>query len=185
MNPSKRRRKLPTRGVRPVLQHAIQPLQLHHVGALHACYEEHVWPRIRDSVLMPTCEQLGTRVQHEVELGAVISSTPVAKLSAGQLPVPTPSPSSLLSGDNPWRNDLRHLVHAGQEGISWYPHFLPFELPVRQPHCGTRSTLLEQTHPAAVGVPVLVHAHHLEALYAVLVAPAGVRSVWLFLNDYH
>ena len=22
-----------------------------------------------------------------------------------------------LPGDNPWRNDLRHLVHAGQEGI--------------------------------------------------------------------
>ena len=68
-----------------------------------------------------------------------------------------------LPSDNPWRNDLRHLVHAGQEGIRWYPHFLPFGLPVREPSGGTRGTLLEQTHPAAVGVPVLVHTHHLEA----------------------
>jgi hypothetical protein len=130
MNQSKRR-KLPTRGVRPALQPAIQPLQLHHVGALHACYEEHVWPRIRDSVLMPTCEQLGTRVHHEVELGAVISSTPVAKLSAGQLPVPTPSPSSLLSGfirklQTSERSALGHLMptalcHAAQCLIKLLP----------------------------------------------------------------
>jgi hypothetical protein len=64
-----------------------------------------------------------------------------------------------LPCNNPWRNDFRHLVHARQEGIRWYPHFLPFGVPVREPH----GTLLEQTHPAAVSVPVLVHAHHLEA----------------------
>jgi len=42
-----------------------------------------------------------------------------------------------LPRDNPWRNDLRHLVHAGQEGIRWYPHFLPFGLPVGEPRGST------------------------------------------------
>ena len=32
-------------------------------------------------------------------------------------------------------------MHAGQEGIRWYPHFLPFGLPVREPSGGTRGTL--------------------------------------------
>ena len=68
-----------------------------------------------------------------------------------------------LPGDNQWRNDLRYLVHAGQKGIGWHPHLLSFGLPVREPSGGTHGTLLEQTHPAAVGVPVLVHTHHLEA----------------------
>ena len=47
-----------------------------------------------------------------------------------------------LPSDNPWCNDPRHLVHAGQEGIRWYPHILPFGLPVRQTRGGTRGTLL-------------------------------------------
>ena len=68
-----------------------------------------------------------------------------------------------LPSDNPWCNDPRHLVHAGQEGICWYPHLLPFGLPVCEPSTGTRGTLLEQTHPAAIGVSVLVHTHQLEA----------------------
>ena len=55
-----------------------------------------------------------------------------------------------LPRDNPWRNDLRP---AGQEGTRFPPGS-----PV-----AARGTLLEQTYPAAVGVPVLVHAHHLEA----------------------
>ena len=58
----------------------------------------------------------------------------------------------------------------GQYGIRWYPHFLSFRLPVCDPSGGTRGPLFEQTHPVAMGVPLLVHTHHLEACYAVLVA---------------
>ena len=67
-----------------------------------------------------------------------------------------------LPSDNPWRNDLRHLVHSmqGRKASVGTHTFSLLGCPSGRP---VAAPVAQQKHPAAVGVPVLVHAHHLEA----------------------
>jgi hypothetical protein len=117
-----KRRRLPSRGPGQRSVHDAEPIQLH-TSTLQACYEEHVWPRIRESVRNPPTRRpdTSTTIHHEVEIGSVISSTPVAKAGGNNNGAATASgapSSSLLSGfirklQTSERSALGHLMPTG------------------------------------------------------------------------